>query len=321
MQIINNRGMLHCIQCKSSQFVNITQVIKNILSIILCYDAILTYSKMVCFLLQNEISMNKNCFTVYMHLLPNNKMYIGITGNKPEYRWGNGKGYKLQPYFSNAIQKYDWDNIQHIIIAEGLSQQQAEKLEIDMIKYWDTTNSKNGYNISAGGKGGGTGYIASKEERQAISNRMLLRWQDENFRKMMLNSHKPRNLTEETKKRLSQVNLGKEFSEETKRKISENMLLKWQDESYRERMSNAQKGKKLSEEHKRKIGKGCRKPILQFDLNMNFIREWDSATTAGKTLGLKRNAIYSCCNGYRKTGHGFIWKFDKGGKNERLQNL
>ena len=36
---------------------------------------------------------NKN-YTVYMHICPNGKRYIGITKLKPQERWGNGKSYK-----------------------------------------------------------------------------------------------------------------------------------------------------------------------------------------------------------------------------------
>lgn len=52
-------------------------------------------------------------YTVYMHITPSGKMYIGITGRNPLKRWGsNGSGYKGQA-FSNAIKKYGWDNMEH----------------------------------------------------------------------------------------------------------------------------------------------------------------------------------------------------------------
>ena len=33
-------------------------------------------------------------FCVYKHVLPNNKIYIGITKQNPLLRWKNGHGYK-----------------------------------------------------------------------------------------------------------------------------------------------------------------------------------------------------------------------------------
>lgn len=56
-------------------------------------------------------------YTVYMHVSPSGKRYIGITSQKVEKRWANGKGYKTQQYFYRAIKKYGWNNFQHIIVA------------------------------------------------------------------------------------------------------------------------------------------------------------------------------------------------------------
>ena len=50
-------------------------------------------------------------YTVYMHICPNGKRYIGITKLKPQERWGNGKSYKGCVLFNKAIQKYSWQNI------------------------------------------------------------------------------------------------------------------------------------------------------------------------------------------------------------------
>lgn len=47
-----------------------------------------------------------NNYTVYMHIAPNNKIYIGITSKKPKYRWNNGTGYINNDYFTRAIKKY-----------------------------------------------------------------------------------------------------------------------------------------------------------------------------------------------------------------------
>ena len=45
-------------------------------------------------------------YSVYMHITPNNKKYIGITKQKLVKRWLHGKGYQKQSYFYNAILKY-----------------------------------------------------------------------------------------------------------------------------------------------------------------------------------------------------------------------
>ena len=83
----------------------------------------------------------------------NNKMYIGCTCQKrPELRWKRGKSYKPCTHFNNAIQKYGWDNFEHIIIEEGLfTEEYAGERENYWIDYYDTKNPEKGYNITSGG--------------------------------------------------------------------------------------------------------------------------------------------------------------------------
>lgn len=92
-------------------------------------------------------------YTVYKHTCPNGKVYIGITKQKPERRWGvNGCGYKENEYFYRAIQKYGWENIKHEIIAEGLTEDEADAMEIDLISEYRATDRNCGYNRHFGGK-------------------------------------------------------------------------------------------------------------------------------------------------------------------------
>jgi len=51
------------------------------------------------------------------------------------------------------------------------------------------------------------------------------------------------------------------------------------------------------------------KPISQFDLQGNFIRDWDSATQAEKSFNSNNKTITQCCRGRQKTSFGFIWKY------------
>lgn len=49
------------------------------------------------------------------------------------------------------------------------------------------------------------------------------------------------------------------------------------------------------------------KPILQFDLQGNFIREWPSVSKVEEEMGITH--ISSCCSGKYNTAGGFIWRF------------
>lgn len=44
------------------------------------------------------------------------------------------------------------------------------------------------------------------------------------------------------------------------------------------------------------------------DIKVNFIKEWDSISSASKETGTERSDITGCCNGRLKTSGGFIWK-------------
>lgn len=197
-----------------------------------------------------------------MHLTSNGKMYIGLTKQKVESRWDNGRGYNGNTHFKNAIKKYGWENIEHIIIAENLNKEEAFRLEIDLIKWYDTTNAKNGYNKTPGG----------------------------NFGLVIC--------SEKTRQKMRQSRKGIVHTEETKKKISES----------HKGIKNPMFGKKQSKEHIEKRVKANSKPVLQFDLNMNFIKEWESATQAKLSFGIKYSSITDCCKGRQKTSLGYIWK-------------
>ena len=88
-------------------------------------------------------------WTVYAHISPNGKMYVGITSQKPEYRWRDGlNGYRENEHFCNAIRKYGWENFQHEIIASGLTVEEASNMEKLLISKLDLTNREKGYNKS-----------------------------------------------------------------------------------------------------------------------------------------------------------------------------
>ena len=88
-------------------------------------------------------------YFIYKHTSPSGYVYIGQTCLKPHRRWKNGHGYDDSQYFSNAIKKYGWDNIQHEILYEGLSKNEADEIEIKLIEHYKRLGIS--YNISPGG--------------------------------------------------------------------------------------------------------------------------------------------------------------------------
>ena len=61
------------------------------------------------------------------------------------------------------------------------------------------------------------------------------------------------------------------------------------------------------------MAKKLSKPILQYTINGLFIREWKSATEAGRN-GFNQGHVAECCQGKRKTHKGFRWSYKKEGE-------
>lgn len=51
------------------------------------------------------------------------------------------------------------------------------------------------------------------------------------------------------------------------------------------------------------------KPIVQYDLDGNFIKEWFSATEVQRQLGFNQGNISKCCTGGYKTAYNYKWKY------------
>lgn len=93
-------------------------------------------------------------YTVYAHVCPNGKVYIGQTSKvRPSDRWGiDGAGYKRNLLFYGDIMEYGWDNFKHIIICDLLTSEQADYLERYLIRRYNSTSRYCGYNRHPGGK-------------------------------------------------------------------------------------------------------------------------------------------------------------------------
>lgn len=149
-------------------------------------------------------------YSVYKHTTPNNKVYIGMTCQKPEKRWNYGKSYKENKYFNNAINKYGWKNIKHEILATNLTKEEAEEFEIYFInKKYKSNNIKYGYNIEYGGcHNGKTSEITRKRISEANKGK-------HNSPKTEFKKGHITIITEEIKQKISEKNKGKHASVRT----------------------------------------------------------------------------------------------------------
>ena len=158
-------------------------------------------------------------YSVYVHLNKlDDKCYVGVTCKKnPNGRWHNGNGYKYNDYFYRAIQKYGWDNFEHIIFASKLTKQEASNTERLLVEKMQSDNPDHGYNLCSGGY-----------DAQGLRGE----------RNRMYEKRPEKAIQASIAKRI-----GKHLSEEHKEKISKGNKGRIKTEKERKNMSLAQKGK------------------------------------------------------------------------------
>lgn len=229
-------------------------------------------------------------WSVYRHTFPNGKVYIGITKQIPEKRWANGRGYQTQIAMIRAINKYGWGNIAHEVLKEGLSKDAAKAEEVRLIAEAKSNSPQFGYNITAGG-----------DTTAPVS--------------------------EETRRKLHDINVGKVIPEEVRRKISETTkgtgaywFGKHHSDQTKMKISESRKGKgtgiAFAADRREKIRKkmiGNQNAPQKNTLCIETGILYRSAREAARKTGLRSAAISECCRGVRKTYGGFHWKYIEGG--------
>lgn len=91
---------------------------------------------------------NIHNYTVYLHVFPDGKKYVGSTGSPLKKRWNGGLGYKDQKRIFTAILNAGWENIRHYILIDGLDKTSAHMIEAILIRNWKTYRPSVGHNAS-----------------------------------------------------------------------------------------------------------------------------------------------------------------------------
>lgn len=234
-------------------------------------------------IIYNPELYKNNVYTVYMHVFPNDKVYIGITCKDVNRRWNtDGSGYKNQIKMWRAIQKYGWDNIEHIIIAKNINIESAVHMEQELIELYDSTNKKHGYNTSLGG------WAHSNEVKEKISSGNLGKKHTEEAKKKMSESRKGVPKTEEWKRKIGQAHLGIKHTDEARKRMSEIAKNRVYD----------------STNDRRNIA------VVQLNLETKeFINEYRSVKEASRQTETKAGHISECCKNKRRQEGGFSWMY------------
>ena len=167
----------------------------------------------------------------------NGKIYIGLTTISPEkskHYYGSGT------YIVRAIKKYGKHNFTKDILEQNIkSNDDLHAAEINWINLHNATNPDIGYNISTGGESGAIGHKHSEETKKIISDHS-------------------KNISKETRIKLSKASKGRILSEDHKRKIKESNIGQKRSEDAKNKMSIGGKGKILSDEHRNNISKASK---------------------------------------------------------------
>ena len=67
--------------------------------------------------------------------------------------------------------------------------------------------------------------------------------------------------------------------------------------------------KKHTEKSKQKISEANSKPIIQYTLDGEFVKHWDSVTQVEREIGYCKGSISKVCKNQQKTAYGYIWRF------------
>lgn len=215
--------------------------------------------------------------------LINGKRYIGMdTKNNPNYL-GSGS------LIVKAIKKYGKENFKKEILETCSTINELEKRETYWIEYFDALNDENFYNLADVRKRGKNPFKnKTAEELKNIFDKIKSKERNKKIGKAN-SKPKPKGFGE----KMSKIHTGRKKTEEAKLKQSVKI---------KGRIS-PNKGKIWTSEQKYKLGK----PILQYDLKGNLIKEWPTAQEAKKELKIK--GITECLRNRAKTSGGYIWKY------------
>ena len=240
------------------------------------------------------------------------------------------KDVKGQTKLYRSIVKYGIEN--HTLeIIEECPRNKLNEREIYWGLFYDAISDEN-----LNCKLGEANCIYSAETRKKISDahkgkkkKPMSQKQKDYYRSLYLGT----TISEETKKKISEAGKGRIASQETRDKLSKANIGKKHTEETKKKLSEINKGKKIPDHVKKAVReanmkriyppisgeqkikmtigrvKKLSKPVIQYDINMVFIKEWSSIKEAAIAVGKSPNNLSSCLSQKTETAGGFKWKY------------
>lgn len=120
-------------------------------------------------------------------------------------------------------------------------------------------------------------------------------------------------VSEETRRKISTIHKGKVVSNETKDKLSTSAIIRMKDNNRRKKLGLMLSGKKRTDKivniEPSKFRKITQKPIYQYSLDGDFVREWECLSVAAFETNICRPNICKSLKGIRNSAGGYIWKY------------
>ena len=278
-------------------------------------------------------------YCVYCHTSPSGKKYVGITSQEPERRWRGGSGYYKTPFY-NAIRKYGWENIEHEILENGLTHDEANEREMHYISLYNSKDSKHGYNSTLGGDGS-KGRTPSDEVKKVLSEKCRWfrhtpeaiekitekakeNWTRPEFRERMKETHSGKNhymygkrMSPERRAQHSIAMTGRKHTDEWKRQASERLRGAGNPNYGRKfgadfcEIQRKQGIARMADPAARQHLRDCfeRKQVEQYTVSGEYLASFDGLHEAERETGVRASNISLCCRGNRKSASGFVWKY------------
>lgn len=238
-------------------------------------------------------------YSLYRHISPSGKVYVGITSMAPTKRWGpSGALYygKNEYPFSRAIKKYGWNSIKHEVLFSDIDEAKAKRFEMHLIAFYKMLGIS--YNITNGGESGfgnksHLGQKASDETKQKMSasaSHVVYQYTKDGLFVKKWNSQKEAaEALNIFRRSISAANCGRTHLAGG---------FHW---------SSLPPGE-WQKPARRHTESGRKKKIYQFSIDGKLISWWNSVTEASEDTGFCLSQIASACNRNEKS-NGYFWSY------------
>jgi hypothetical protein len=228
-------------------------------------------------------------YYLYIKTSPLGLKYLGKTTKDPFNYMGSGKIWKRHLKKHNLTR----DDIETEIVFETIDVDELIKKGIELSNLYNVVESKIWANLrEEAGDGGNTSRFIDFTNpvfHNSDRSKHLNSWLDE--------------VTEDERKKILRNRISKvDFKERAKKAKDNTDWDSWRD-SIKNRKTDYSKFLNLTHEKNKK-------PVLQFDMNGNFLNEFDCAANAARLLGHNNGGnITNCCKGRCKSTMGYKWKY------------